>query len=153
MEQNLGGNLGSLSVSNVPPIRSTYDATANDSNKSWVVPAGEMWKLNFAHVILATTATAGNRQVLMEVLNELGQSVMDVAAGATQAASTTRHYGFLQGIFRETSFIDDEIQVPIPLDFFLGPGYTLTFKDDAAIAAAADDMTVAFQYQRLLVGS
>lgn len=138
-------------VVNIPPIASQYDATANDSDKTFTVPGNEMWKLNFAHVVYASTATVGNRIMTIEIDNERGNNLIDLVAGAAQAASTTVHYGFLQGIFRETSVVNGELQVPVPEDCYLGPGYTIRFYDSAAIDAAADDMTVSFQYQKFTV--
>ena len=54
----------------------------------------------------------------------------------------------MQGIYRETAFVDAMIQVPIPMDLYLPAGSVLRFYDSAAIAAAADDMTVAFSVQK-----
>lgn len=131
------------------------DATLNDSDKSFVVPAGEVWKLNWAHVELISTATVGNRQIAMNVKDASGNVIYSIAAGIVQAASLTRHFNFAQGVYRETAFVANEIQVPIPMDLWLSEGFTLQFLDSAAIAVAADDMTVAFQVSKfvpLLVG-
>lgn len=141
----------SEAVVHVPPIETVRDAAANDSDKSWTVPGNEIWKLNWAHVTLATSADVGNRRIEMAVSDAAGDEVMDLVAGAVQAASTTVHYGFLQGIFRETTVVGGELQVPMPIDLYLEPGFTLRFFDSATIAAGADDMTVSFQYQRFVV--
>lgn len=130
------------------PVETVFDDTANDSDKSFVVPDGEMWKINFAYATLATTATVGNRQIVLRVLDENGNSIFDSHAGAVQAASLTLDYGFYQGIFRETTFVATEIQCPIPADLYMKAGYTLRMYDAAAIDAAADDLTVSFQYKR-----
>lgn len=138
----------SEAVTNVAPIYGVYDATANDSDKSFTVPAGEMWKLIYAFVTLATSADVGNRQIRFSVTDPSGNSVGYIAAGAVQAASLTRSYGFLQGIYRETAFIDGMIQIPIPTDMYMAAGSVIRFWDSAAIAAGADDMTVSFTVQR-----
>jgi predicted Zn-dependent protease len=57
----------------------------------------------------------------------------------------------LQGIFRETAFVANELQVPLPIDLYIPPGGTIRIYDSAAIAAGADDMTVAFQYMKFTV--
>lgn len=131
-------------------ILHTYDDTANDSDKSFVVPAGRIWTLKWAHVRLTTTATVGNRQLRMQVQDDSANTVFDIHAGAVQAASLERHYEFMQGIYRETSFIDGAIQVPMPKCLHLLPGWTLRFKDENAVAAAADDMVVSFMYDERL---
>lgn len=141
----------SSAVVNVPPIGSQFNDAADDSDKSFTVPNNEMWKLNFAHVLYVSSADAGNRIVTVEIDDADGNNLIDLVAGAVQAASTTVHYGFLQGIYRETSVVNGELQVPMPEDCYLGPGYTIRFYDSAAIAASADDMTVSFQYQKFTV--
>lgn len=136
-------------VTIAPSIDSKFDSTANDSDKSWVVPDNEVWKLLYLHVLLVTTATVGNRQLTMEILDASSNIILDLTAGAVQAASLTRHYGFIQGIYRETTFVADELQVPMPKDCYLGPGWTLRIYDETAVDAAADDMTVAFAFERI----
>lgn len=134
-------------VTRIARVEHVYDATANDSDKTFTVPDNELWRLCHAHVILVTTATVGNRQILLEIADGDGNPVQHLLAGVVQAASLTRHYGFLQGIFRETAFVGDELQVPLPIDCWLKPGWTLRIADATAVAAGADDMTVAFVYE------
>ena len=135
-------------VTPLAPIHSVYDATTNDSNKSWTVPDGEIWKLTQAFVTMVTTADVGNRQIRFTATDADGNQIGYISAGAVQAASLTRGYGFLQGVYRETAFVDAMIEVPIPQDLYIGPGGSIKFWDSAAVAAAADDMTVAFTVQR-----
>ena len=135
-------------VTSVAPIYGVFDAVANDSDKSFTVPVGEMWKVMYANVKIVSSADVGNRQLRFAVIDPNGNDVGYISAGATQAASLTRSYGFLQGIYRETAFIDGVLQIPIPMDLYLPAGSTIRFYDSAAIAAAADDMTVAFGVQR-----
>jgi len=132
-------------VAEVSPVETTFDATANDSNKSWIVPNGEMWKLNWARMLYVSDATVGNRQAELLVKDEAGNSVYGVKAGAVQGASVTRTYNFVQQVSHEAAFVATEIQAPIPADLYLPAGFTLQLWDSSAIAAAADDVTVAFQ--------
>lgn len=135
-------------VTVIAPIYTIFDDTANSSDKTYTVPAGEMWKMCQAFATLVTTAAVGNRQIRFAVTDEIGNQIGYLAAGATQAASQTRAYGFMQGIYREASFIDNMIQVPIPIDLYLQAGSTIRFWDSAAIAPAADDMTISMTVQR-----
>lgn len=118
------------------------DATTNSSDKTFVVPGNELWKVNFSHLVLTTTADVGNRQMTFQIKNAAGDAVYDVTAGAVQAAGVTRHYAFMQGIFHETSFVANEIQIPIPQDCWLPAGFTLRVYDETAVAASADDMVL-----------
>jgi hypothetical protein len=131
-------------VTPIAPLYGVFDDAANDSDKSYTVPGGETWQLLYANVVLVTTATAGNRQMRFQVYDSANRSQGYISAGAVQTASTTRSYGFLQGIYRETGFIDNMIQIPIPIDLYLPAGSIIRFYDSAAIAPAADDMTVSF---------
>lgn len=145
MKQEISAGNFVENVSEVSPVDTTYDATPNDSNKSWTVPGGEMWKLNWAKMVLATSATAGNRQPELIVKDEAGNSVFSVKAGAVQGAGVTRAYHFSQHVSHEAAFVASELQVPVPSDLYLPAGFTLQLWDSSAIDAAADDMTVSFQ--------
>lgn len=144
MRQQVGDNYIE-NVSEVSPIETTYDATLNDSNKSFVVPGGEMWKLNWAKMILVSSATVGNRLAELIVLDASGNNVFSVKAGAIQGAGVTRTYHFVQHVSHEAAFVQSELLVPIPPDLYLPAGFTLQLLDSATIDAAADDMTVSFQ--------
>lgn len=135
-------------VAEVAPIASQYDATLNNSNKTFTVPDGEMWHLNWARIVFTTTATVGNRLITLEIIDQSSNVLMSLAAGAVQAASATVDYNFLQGIFRETTVANGEIQVPFGQDTWLPAGWTLRILDTNAVDAAADDMIVSIQYKR-----
>lgn len=132
-------------VTEVSPIDTTYDATANDSNKSWIVPNGEMWQLNWARLLAVTSADVGNRQVELLVKDEAGNPVFNVKAGAVQGAGVTRTYQFSPYVSHEAAFVAAELLVPVPPNLYLPAGFTLQIWDSSAIAAAADDFTVSFQ--------
>ena len=150
MRQQIGsGYVEGVAV--IPPISNIYDAAVDSSNKVFTVPGNEMWKICNAHVVLATTATVGNRQMAFEVKDAAGQVITNLRAGAVQAASTTYHYTYMQGIYRETTFTANEIQCPIQADLYVPPGGTIRFLDETAVAAAADDMTVSMQIMRFNV--
>lgn len=147
MRFQFGDNYSDASTE-IPPIQTFHDGTADNSAKSWVVPDNEMWQVVWAHVILVTTATVGDRELSLDVYDENSEFLIDCFPPVVQAASLTRHYVFQQGIFRETAFAADSIQVPIPHDLYLLPGYTLKIWDRNAVDAAADDIDVSFQVKR-----
>jgi len=115
------------------------DATADDSDKSITVTS--RWRIQSIYVILATTATVGNRQLVVRIL-EGSDVVYQSAAGAVQAASGTVNYNFAEGNGRETSAVADALDVPLPSNLVVSPGQTIQVLDTAAVDAAADDMTV-----------
>ena len=114
------------------------------------MPAGEVWRLDWLHAILVSTATVGNRQMIMSLYDSADVFQADYHAGAVQAASLTRHYSFQPGVFRETAFVNGEIQIAIPMNPVIPSGWYLRIYDSAAIDAAADDLTVAYQFTKLV---
>ena len=125
-------------------IKKLLDTALNDSDKAFTVPGAETWKVMYGHVILTSTATVGNRQILLTVTDNLGNVIYNSYAGNVQAASLAYNYSFNQGIARETTVVANSLQVPIPTDLILLPGYVLRAYDVTAVDAAADDMEVAF---------
>lgn len=151
MRQTLREGNYSDSVAVVPPIGVSMDTDANDSDKSIVVPGNEQWRLTSVYVSLTTTATVGNRQLVLEVLDASSNVVFSMAAGVVQAASVTRGYAFMPGVARETAFVANSLVVPMPSDLWLKPGYSLHVYDSTAVATTTDDMTVAAQYEKYSV--
>lgn len=152
MRMQFGSNNENFSevVTSIAPFSGQFDNAPNDSDKSFTVPGGEEWEICYANVLLTTTATVGNRQLRMTVTDADGNTVGYMSAGAVQAASLTRSYGFMKGIYRETAFIDGMIQVPIPFGLRLKAGSTIRFHDNGPagtpIDPTADDMTVSLGY-------
>ena len=126
------------------------DTTANDSDKTLDLSEAGQYdvQLMHLHVALTTTATAGNRLLLLTILDADGNEVGHVHPGSYQAASLTYHYYFLPGIFRETvsavaeTGVNGTMEVPIPMETVIPYGWSLVVKDANAIDAAADDMVV-----------
>lgn len=125
------------------------DTDANDSNKTFTVPTGYIYEILYGQITMVTSGTAGNRQMVIQILDDEDVEVATIRAGAVQAASTTRYYEFVQGVPRETSFVDDSINVAIPDEFIALPGYDIVIKDIDAIAATTDDMTVQLMVRKV----
>lgn len=116
------------------------DEAANDSDKTIAVSALVEWEIMTIWVELITTATGGNRQVVVQFQDDSSDVIGEVRAGATQAASLTRNYMFGPGLADLTSFRDTTfIMTPLP-KIILPAAYIVRFYDNAAIDAAADDM-------------
>ena len=118
------------------------DATANDSDKSFTVPAGKVWRLISVFASMSTTATVGNRTLVVSITDGTNIVYRSNAFG-NQAASTT----FLYNLFPESiSQLTTGVQFqPIPGEL-LTAGYIIRVSDYAVIDAAADDLTVVLHY-------
>ena len=132
----------------------TYDATANDSDKTFTVPAGKTWEVISIRVQLTCTATVGTR--LLTILITDGTNVIARTARIQLTASQIGNqvWSCLMGNYSAsvpTRTLDDSAannaqnsdSCPIQ---FLNAGYTIRALDSAAIDAAADDMIVIIHY-------
>lgn len=118
------------------------DESLNDSDKTFTVTASEEWEIQSIWVELTTTATAGNRQIVIEIQDSSSDVIGQYRAGIAQAASLTRYYMFsphAEGLtaFRDTDYLSNPIA---PL--CLPASYVIRVYDVAAVDAAADDMNV-----------
>lgn len=131
------------------------DATANDSDKSFTVPAGKIWRLISIYAEITCTATVGNRVLAISMTN--GTSVIDrndaqanttasqignffVGYGTPSAASTTA-----RRILAGTSNATTTTSIGDPERILLA-GYVVRVFDRGAVDPAADDLTVVLHY-------
>ena len=127
------------------------DVTADDSDKTFTVPAGKSWVLQSVYVRLVTMATVGNRQMEVKLTDGSNNELLTIRAGAVQAASLTRFYNFGPDFGDLTAFRDtDSLTSPFPVGLTLPTGFKVRVFDKAAIAAAADDMDVRILVEELV---
>lgn len=94
-------------------------------------------QLIFAHTIWTTSATVGNREVVLQLLNSSGTVVGDWHAGAFLTASLTgQHIEFMPGVYRETSLINGTLQVPFASGLLVPPEYTVKILDSNAVSGS-----------------
>ena len=119
------------------------DETADDSDKSFVVPASTYEQLLWVWVELTTTATVGDRQMTVEIQDSGADVIGQWKAGVVQAASLTYKYCFAPANADLTAVRDTNyISTPLPPTVILPAAYIVRVYDSAAVAAAADDMIV-----------
>ena len=137
---------GRLVVADPFTLGLSADEAANDSNKSFIVPTSTEWIIKSVWVELITTATVGDRQMELQVLDDASDVIMSMRAGAIQAASLTYNYLFAPEVADLTAVRDsDYLSTPIP-ELWLPAAYALKVFDNNAVAAAADDMVVQVRY-------
>lgn len=133
-----GNNEGEIIDAWHPALQA--DEAANDSDKTFTVTATEEWQIQSIWVELATTATAGNRQLVVEIQDGSSDVIFQVRAGVTQAASLTYYYAFGPNLVDLTAVRDsDYVSTPMP-PLVLPAGYIVRIYDNNAVDAAADDM-------------
>lgn len=118
------------------------DVVVDQSDKTFTVTAGKQWWVKSIYVTLISTATVGNRQVDVLFTTAADVPICKAVAGAVQAATLTRLYCFAPLNPQETTFTNTLMFRAIPDKLVLPAGYKVRVYDSAAIAPAADDMTV-----------
>ena len=131
------------------------DATANDSDKSFTVPTGKVWDLLYIVAQLSTTATVGNRALIVKISNGADSvfiplqtaviaasqvGINRVYFNAPQATSTIAMVLLDASAVSNVGLTNGVGRVILPA------GYVINVKDNAAIDAAADDLTVVLHY-------
>lgn len=134
---------GRLMLGNSYSASVQSDVTNDDSDKTFTVPASTEWIIKAIRITFTSTATAGNRQLVVQYRDDSDNVLFEVRVGAVQAASLTRYYQLADGMPNMTAFIDtDYLSTPLPQGITLPAGYDVRVYDKAAVAAAADDMHV-----------
>lgn len=119
----------------------TNAAVGNDKNLA--VPANARWIVLHGMVTLTSTATAGNRQLTGQI-RDVGNNVLfEVRAGLVQAASVVRRWAIAGVPLRDSTFIGDLAQVPLPVPCIVPPGGNLRLYDVTAVDALD---TLAYQF-------
>lgn len=101
---------------------------------------GHEFEILSVYVEIATTATVGDRTIVVELLDAADDVVMAVEFGAVQAASGSAAWQASPN-FAEVAgtYVHRE---PLPAGFFMTGTHKLKVYDKAAVDAAADDMKV-----------
>lgn len=147
-------------VSNSAPwgngtINNLVDKTADDSDKSFIVPANKIWVLNSIWAEIATTATVGNRVLIMQISNGTdplwaSRATVSITASKRGIARVSFNSGFSslttpRRILAGTTDCDVAVETGEP-EMRLTAGAIIRVWDIAAIDPAADDLTVVIHY-------
>lgn len=121
-------------------VEKSSTSVAGNANHDIVAPSDKILVIHYGHITLTTDATAANRYLDIGVLNETPTEIFDTHSGAAVTASTSnQHHVCMQGIYRETSFTNGSIQVPIPVDFIIKPNYTFRISITNGVAGDSYD--------------
>ncbi len=126
-----------------PNVQQYGDAVANDSDKTYIVPASREWRLLSILATLVATATVGNRQLDVLLTDGSDVVVAKYRAAAVITAGQTRTVIFAPGHPQDAAFdAGGSMYRMLPDAFVMPTGYKVRVYDSAAIDAAADDLTV-----------
>lgn len=132
-----------LETERLPPnAEQKADTAADDSDKSLSPASGNAWLVRSVLADLATSGTAGSRQLVVEVQDGSGNAVVSIPAGITQGASSTVTYLYGPNLPDLTAQRNGLLMTPFPDGLVVPDGFSLRVADDAAVDPAADDLTV-----------
>jgi hypothetical protein len=117
------------------------DVTANDSDKTFTVPADTEWQVRSIWTELISDSNAGNRQITIEMQDSGSVVIGKFNAGAVQAQDLTRYYMFAPSLELMVAFVGTYISFPLP-PMFLAEGFKVRVYDSAVIAPTTDDMSI-----------
>ena len=118
------------------------DEAADDSDKTFTVPANTEWRVKWIWVEYISSGDAGNRQLALEIQDAGTDVIAQMRAGIVQAASLTRYYLFAPHVTELTAFRDTDYLSTIMPEWILPAGYIVRVWDNNAVAAAADDVVI-----------
>lgn len=134
-----------------------YDATLNDSDKSFTVPANKRWHLLGVRYQITASATVGTRTTIVSLTN--GANVIetmgrvDAAATQTSAGRCGPQMGYTVSaplnLLGSAGNPTGKAQENMFEDMWLPAGYVIRVYDAAAVDAAADDLTVILHIEEL----
>src|SRR5574341_684891 len=90
-----------------------------------VVPAGKWWRLVSFRCLLATSATVANRFVVLQFAEPGGSNYYNCGTNVAQTASQFIDYNAFPGNVMGQSNAGADMQIPVPIDAWLGPGHLI----------------------------
>lgn len=145
--QPAGGMSVNVSTDDVWTPALYADEAADDSDKTITVTASQVWQILWIWLEFTTTATAGDRQLVVELQDDSNDVIGQIRVGLVQAASNTYYYMLAPALADLTALRDsDWLMTPLPPTLILPAGYQIRVYDNNAVAAAADDLVIQMGY-------
>ncbi len=139
---NSAPNIGVQRVANQGTPSNTEDLTANDSDKTFTVSAGEQWHVKGLYIHYLATANVGNRIIQVHFRDSYDNVLYVIGSIPNVVASQEVGISLMPGVARETAFSSSQIVGPMIPDIMLPASYDIRVYDSAGIDAAADNMEV-----------
>lgn len=137
---------GTVNVDDGWSIGLYADQTAFGSNKIITVPAGQLWHILWIWAELTTDAVVANRQMEIQIEDPEDDTILQIRAGAVQAASLTYNYAFAPSLadltaLRDTTFL----MTPLPPTLLLPPDFKVRVRDNT-LTGGSDNVIIQMQY-------
>lgn len=123
-------------------IEKEISATAGNVDTEITVPPDQQWRILYGHISLTTDGTTANRWIRPSIQDTDGNKHVCLCAGAAVTASSTQSTEYMTGIYRETAFINDTMQVPLPTEGWIEGGHKIDIQIENGVAG--DEYTARF---------
>lgn len=127
-------------------IHRSGTGVAGNSTVTINVPAGATWKFLYGAMKVTTDSTVANRWARIRIRDLSAQDVMCLCSGKSIPASQLEQWlSFMQGVYRETTFINGVLQVPIPADLVIPGGFSMLLFVENGVAGDSFEYDFVFQ--------
>lgn len=127
----------------------SQDLLANDSDKTFTVPANHLWIVHWILIHYIATANAGTRNLTLDVRDATPTVLGRVGQTYSYVATNNAFAAFVIPNGRISTSITGTSTHALHGPLILPAGYSLRVYDLAAIDAAADDMEVTIGRQEI----
>jgi len=121
-----------------------YNAVANDSDKTFTVPAGKIWGGLIVYIDFTTTIVVGDRRIAISISDATPSVVWSNSSTSVQPASLNYRYLAQYGL--PNAVVAGGLVVMAGAPSHLLEGWTIRVLDGQAVDPAADDMIVSLHY-------
>ena len=118
------------------------DIAANDSDKTFTVPADTQWRVKWIWVEYTSDGNAGARQLAIEIQDDTADVIAQMSVGITQAASLTYNYLLAPNVTELAALRDATYLTTIMPEWILPEAHVVRVWDNNAVSAAGDDVII-----------
>jgi len=133
---------------NLPNPELQSDVTLNDSDKTFTVPADEIWEILWIFVAFSTSSIADIRWLKINIFDDSSVQIDSIIPGIDHSENLEIFYTFAENMPQSTAiFANDHIYHPLP-KIVLPTGYQIQVVDDSGVDPTHDDMKVHIMLNR-----
>jgi len=138
-----------IDISERGEFKQIFDNSANDSSKSFTVPLGHRWEVEYVHILFIASADVGTRNVVVRILSDgVGSDLLYEGEMEVQpVASGTENCMWSYRCATSDNSLSRYVFQHFPKHVL--SGQTIEVIDRQAIANTADDMTVSINFREM----
>jgi len=135
-----------IDVSERGEFKQIFDNSANDSSKTFTVPLGHRWEVEYVHILYIASADVGTRNVVIRI-NDGSDLLYEGEMEVQPVASGTENCMWSYRCATSDNSLSRYVFQHFPKHVL--SGQTIEVIDRQAIANTADDMTVSINFREM----